>query len=179
VLGSEYNAWSDKPTATHNVTIPFTRMLAGPLDYEPGLLDNATPQQFKPIWGKVMSQTTRCQQLAMFVVYDNPLQIFSGNPSQGSMEPAFMQLLGSIPTTWDTTIITDAAIARYIITARRHGSDWFIAGITDSAARDIKLDLSFLGAGNYAATICKDGINANRNAMDYTIEEKTLTANDN
>lgn len=178
VLGSEYNAWSDKPTATHNVTIPFTRMLAGPLDYEPGLLDNATPQQFKPIWGKVMSQTTRCQQLALFVVYDNPLQIFSGNPSQGSMEPAFMQLLGSIPTTWDTTIITDAAIAHYIITARRHGNDWFIAGITDSTARDIKLDLSFLGAGNYKATICKDGINANRNAMDYTIEEKTLTAND-
>lgn len=179
VLGSEYNAWSDKPTATHNVTIPFTRMLAGPLDYEPGLLDNATPQQFKPIWGKVMSQTTRCQQLAMFVVYDNPLQIFSGNPSQGSMEPAFMQLLGSIPSTWDTTIITDAAIARFIITARRHGNDWFIAGITDSTARDIQLDLSFLGAGNYAATICKDGINANRNAMDYTIEEKTLTVNDN
>lgn len=179
VLGSEYNAWSDKPTATHNVTIPFTRMLAGPLDYEPGLLDNATPQQFKPIWGKVMSQTTRCQQLAMFVVYDNPLQIFSGNPSQGSMEPAFMQLLGTVATTWDTTIITDAAIARYIITARRHGSDWFIAGITDSTARDIKFDLSFLDAGNYAATICKDGINANRNAMDYTIEEKTLTANDN
>ena len=114
----------------------------------------------------------------MFVVYDDPLQIFSGNPSQGSMEPAFMQLLGSIPTTWDTTIITDAAIARYIITARRHGSDWFIAGITDSTARDIKLDLSFLDAGNYTATICKDGINAHRNAMDYTIEEKIVTVND-
>ena len=153
-------------------------MLAGPLEYEPGLLDNATPQQFKPIWGKVMSQTTRCQQLALFVVYDNPLQIFSGNPSQGLTEPAFMQLLGSIPTTWDTTIITHAKIASYIVTARRHGSDWFIAGITDSAARDINLDLSFLAAGNYTATICKDGINANRNAMDYVIEEKTLTAND-
>jgi len=178
VLGSEYNAWSDKPTSSHNCIIPFTRMLAGPLDYEPGLLDNATPQQFKPIWGKVMSQTTRCQQLAMFVVYDNPLQIFSGNPSQGLMEPAFMQLLGSIPTAWDTTIITDAKIGNYIITARRHGSDWFIAGITDTTARNINLDLSFLAAGNYAATICKDGINANRNAMDYIIEEKSLTAND-
>ncbi|CAN5703830.1 glycoside hydrolase family 97 protein [soil metagenome] len=178
VLGSEYNAWSDKPTATHNATIPFTRMLAGPLDYEPGLLDNATPQQFKPIWGKVMSQTTRCQQLALFVVYDNPLQIFSGNPSQGLMEPAFMQLLGSIPTTWDTTIITHAKIAGYIVTARRHGNDWFIAGITDSTARDINLDFSFLDAGNFTATICKDGINADRNAMDYVIEEKTLTAND-
>lgn len=178
VLGSEYNAWSDKPTSSHNCIIPFTRMLAGPLDYEPGLLDNATPQQFKPIWRKVMSQTTRCQQLAMFVVYDNPLQIFSGNPSQGFMEPAFMQLLGSVPTIWDTTIITDARAGAYIVTARKHGNDWFIAGITDTTARDITVPLSFLSAGNYTATICKDGINANRNAMDYTIEEKTLTATD-
>ncbi|MBG9376895.1 glycoside hydrolase family 97 protein [Panacibacter sp. DH6] len=178
ILGSEYNAWSDKPSATHNLTIPFTRMLAGPLDYEPGLLDNATPQQFRPIWGKVMSQTTRCQQLAMFVVYDNPLQIFSGNPSQGLTEPAFMQLLGSLPTTWDTTVIADAAIAKYIVTARRHGNNWFIAGMTDSTARDLQLDLSFLEAGKYNATICKDGINAHRNAMDYVIEETTLVAND-
>ena len=178
VLGSEYNAWSDKPTPTHNATLPFTRMLAGPFDYEPGLLDNATAQQFRPIWGKVMSQTTRCQQLAMFVVYDNPLQIFSGNPSQGYMEPAFMQLLGSIPTTWDTTITLQASIAKYIVTARRHGNDWFIASITDSTARDIQLPLQFLPAGNYTATICKDGINANRNAMDYAIDEKIVTAND-
>ena len=179
VLGSEYNAWSDKVTASHDCIIPFTRMLAGPLDYEPGLLDNATPQQFKSIWGKVMSQTTRCQQLAMFVVYDDPLPIFSGNPSQGYLEPKFMELLGSIPTGWDTTIIVDAKVGNYIITARRKGNDWFIAGITDSSARDVTIDLSFLGEGNYTATICRDGINANRNAMDYAIEEKLLTANDN
>ena len=175
VLGSEYNAWSDKVTASHNCIIPFTRMLAGPLDYEPGLLDNATPQQFKPIWGKVMSQTTRCQQLAMFIVYDNPLQIFSGNPSQGYMEPQFMELLGSIPVSWDTTIVTDAKVGEYIITARRKNNDWFIGGITDSSARDVTIDLSFLNEGNYAATICKDGINADRNAIDYIIEEKVLT----
>ena len=179
VLGSEYNAWSDKVTASHNCIIPFTRMLAGPLDYEPGLLDNATSQQFKPIWGKVMSQTTRCQQLAMFVVYDDPLPIFSGNPSQGFIEPKFMDLLGSIATGWDTTIIVDAKVGEYIITARRKNNDWYIAGITDSSARDVNIDLSFLNDGNYNATICKDGINADRNAMDYVIEEKTLTANDN
>ncbi len=177
VLGSEYNAWSDKVTASHDCIIPFTRMLAGPLDYEPGLLDNATPQQFKPIWGKVMSQTTRCQQLAMFVVYDDPLPIFSGNPSQGYLEPKFMELLGSIPAGWDTTIILDAKVGEYIITARRKNNDWFIAGMTDSSARDITIDLSFLSEGNYNATICKDGINADRNAVDYSIEEKTLTAN--
>ncbi len=179
VLGSEYNAWSDKVTASHDCIIPFTRMLAGPLDYEPGLLDNATPQQFRAIWGKVMSQTTRCQQLAMFVVYDDPLPIFSGNPSQGYLEPKFMELLGSIPAGWDTTIILDAKVGNYIITARRKNNDWYIAGITDSSARDININLSFLSDGNYDATICKDGINADRNAMDYAIDEKTLSANNN
>jgi alpha-glucosidase len=178
ILGSEYNAWSDKPSPGHNITIPFIRMLAGPLDYEPGLLDNATQSQFRPIWGKVMSQGTRCQQLAMFVVYDSPLQIFSGNPSQGYMEPAFMQLLGSIPTGWDTTIVIDAKLANYIVTARRKGNDWFIAGLTDWSTRDLQFPLSFLGEGHYTVTICKDGINANRNAMDYVIEEKTLTQTD-
>jgi len=179
VLGSEYNAWSDKPAAAHNVTLAFTRMLAGPLDYEPGILDNATTKQFKPIWGKVMSQTTRCQQLAMFVVYDSPLQIFSGNPSQGYLEPRFMELLGSIPTSWDTTIVVDARIGEYIITARKKGNDWFIGGMTDSSARNVSINLSFLSKGNYTAIVCRDGINADRNAMDYVIEEKTLTQNDN
>ncbi|MBS1746705.1 MAG: glycoside hydrolase family 97 protein [Bacteroidetes bacterium] len=177
VLGSEYNAWSDKPTSTHNCIIPFTRMLAGPLDYEPGLLDNATPQQFRPVWGKVMSQTTRCQQLAMFVVYDDPMPIFSGNPSQGYMETEFMELLGSIPAGWDTTIIMDAKVGNYIITARKKNNDWFIAGMCDSSARDVELDLSFLDNNNYAAIICKDGINANRNALDYVIEKTSEKRN--
>ena len=124
-----------------------------------------------------MSQTTRCQQLAMFVVYDDPLPIFSGNPSQGYLEPKFMELLGSIPSAWDTTIILDAKVGEYIVTARRKNNDWFIASITDSSARDINIHLSFLNERNYTATICKDGINADRNAMDYAIEEKTLSAN--
>jgi alpha-glucosidase len=170
VLGSEYNAWSDKPTPEHNVTLPFTRMLAGPLDYEPGILDNATKAQFKPIWGKVMSQGTRCHQLAMFVVYNNPLQIFSGNPSQGYLEPNFMELLGSLPTTWDTTIVLEAKVGDYIITARKKEEDWFIGGMTDWTGRTFNLKLSFLSAQNYEATMCEDGINADRYAADYSIK---------
>lgn len=169
VLGSEYNAWSDKPTPEHDLTLPFTRMLAGPLDYEPGILDNATKVQFKPIWGKVMSQGTRCHQLSMFIVYDNPLQIFSGNPSQGFMEPAFMEFLGSFPTSWDTTMIIDAKVSDYIITARKKGDDWFIAGMTDWTARSFDIPLDFIIAGNYEATLCADGINAERYPSDYTI----------
>ena len=173
VLGSEYNAWSDKPTAAHNCTIPFTRMLAGPLDYEPGLLDNATPKMFRPIWGKVMSQTTRCQQLAMFIVYDNPMQIFSGNPSQGYLEPEFMELMGSFPTVWDTTLILQARVTEHIVTARRSGNNWYIGGMSGENAYNCTVDFSFLPPGKYTATVCRDGINADRNAMDYVIENLT------
>jgi len=170
VLGSEYNAWSDKPTPEHDLILPFTRMLAGPFDYEPGILDNATKAQFRPIWGKVMSQGTRCHQLAMFVVYDNPLQIFSGNPSQGYMEPKFMELLGSIPTTWDTTMILDAKVSDYIIIARRKGEEWFIGGMTDWSSRNFTIPLDFLSEGNYEATVCEDGINSDRYPSDYSIK---------
>ena len=178
VLGSEYNAWSDKPSPEHDVTLPFTRMLAGPFDYEPGILDNATKAQFKPIWGKVMSQGTRCHQLSMFVVYDNPLQIFSGNPSQGFLEPEFMELLGSIPSTWDTTIILKAKVSDYIITARKKGNDWFIGGMTDWTARIFDIDLDFLTAENYEATVCTDGINAERYPSDYIIKTSSLKKGD-
>jgi alpha-glucosidase len=174
VLGSEYNIWSDKPTPEHDVTLPFTRMLAGPFDYEPGILDNATKEQFKPINKKVMSQGTRCHQLAMFVVYESPIQIFSGNPSQGLMEPAFMNLLGDIPTTWDETKVLDAKVSDYIITARKKGDDWYIGGMTDWTAREFNLPLNFLDEGMYEATYCIDGINAENYPSDYEIKKVML-----
>lgn len=177
VLGSEYNAWSNKPTPEHNLTLPFTRMLAGPMDYEPGLLDNATHAQHTPIKGKVMSDGTRCQQLAMFVVYDSPLQMFSGNPSQGLLEPNFMDLLGSAPTTWDNTVILDAKVAGYIVTARKKGNDWFIAGMAGENAHDVNLRFDFLDDANYDAVICKDGVNADRYASDYVIINQLINKN--
>jgi len=89
------------------------------------------------------------------------------------MEPAFMELLGSLPTTWDTTIILEANVGDNIVTARRKDNDWFIGGMCAKNAKDIKINFSFLAGGKYAATICRDGINADRNAMDYVIEEST------
>lgn len=107
--------------SAHNVTLPFTRMLGGPMDYEPGLLNNATQDGFRAIPGMVMSQGTRCHQLAMFVVYDSSIQLFAGNPSQGMREPEFMEFLAAIPTTWDETLIIDGKIGEYIITVRNNG----------------------------------------------------------
>jgi alpha-glucosidase len=172
VLGSEYDAWSNRISPGHDVTLPFTRMLAGGFDYEPGILNNATRKGTRPVAGVVTSPGTRCHQLSMFVVYDSPTQVFSGNPSEGMREPEFMQLLANLPTTWDETIITDAKIGEYIVSARKKGNDWFIAGMGDWSERDLTVKFDFLDKGNYKATICKDGINADRYAADYVIQKE-------
>jgi alpha-glucosidase len=174
VLGSEYNIWSDKVTPEHDVTLPFTRQLSGPMDYEPGILDNATKEQFRPVGKKVMTQGTRCHQLAMFVVYESPIQLFSGNPSQGLLEPEFMKLLGSIPTTWDETKVIEAKVSDYIITARKKGDDWYIGGMTDWEARSFQLPLHFLDEGKYEATICIDGVNADNYPSDYILTKQEM-----
>ena len=174
VLGAEWNIWSDLATPEHNVAIAYTRMLAGPLDYEPGLLLNAQKDQFRSIAKNPMSMGTRCHQLAMFAVYDSPLQIFSGNPSHGLKEPEFMHLLGSIPTTWDETKILQGRIGEYIITARKKNNDWFIAGMNNEIAREINLTLDMLENKSYLATICRDGLNAHSYASDYEIIEQVV-----
>lgn len=174
VLGSEYNIWSEKATPEHDLLLPFIRMTAGPMDYEPGILDNATQKTFRPVSEKVMSMGTRCHQAAMFVVYESPITIFSGNPSQGMLEPRFMELLGSVPTVWDTTVIAEAKLGDYIVTARRKGNDWFIGGMSDWTARELSIELGFLGEGDFEAEICEDGINADRYPSDYTIRRETV-----
>jgi len=146
-------------------------MLAGGFDYEPGLLNNATIKGTRPVSGVVTSPGTRCHQLSMFVVYDSPMQIFSGNPSEAMQEPEFMELLGEIPTTWDETIIPDAKVGEYVVTARQKGNNWFVAGMCDWKEKDITLKFNFLNTGQYKATICRDGINADRYAADYLIEK--------
>lgn len=126
----------------------------------------------------VMSYGTRTNQLAMYVIYESPVQFFSGNPSQGMLEPEFMDFLGSIPTTWDTTIVLDARIADYILTARKKGNEWFLGAMTDSVARELTIPLHFLPKGQYTASICEDGINADRYAADYKLSNKSVTAQD-
>ena len=178
LLGSEYNIWSDKATPPHDVTLPYTRMLAGSFDYEPGILNNATQKGFRTLEGMVMSQGTRCHQLAMFAIYDDPMQLFSGNPSQAWLEPKFMEFLGSVPTTWDETIILDGKVGEYIVTARAKGENWYIGGMTDWTARDINIKFDFLDQGNYKTTICKDGVNADRYAADYILMDTTVKKHD-
>ena len=179
VLGSEYNIGSNLASPDHDVTLPFTRMLSGSFDYEPLVFNNATKKGFRAIEGMVMTQGTRSHQLAMFVVYDNPMEIFGGNPAQAWMEPKFTELMGSIPTTWDETNVIDAKVGEYIITARQKGSDWYIGGMSNWSQRDIIIKFDFLdGNVNYNATVCRDGVNADRYAGDYILSDTIIHKND-
>lgn len=167
VMGSEWNGWTPYVTPFHNVTIPFTRMVSGSLDYEPGLLENSNEESFRNTWGRPMSLGTRAHQLSMYLIYDNPLQYFVGNPSQGRREPEFMTFLGSLPTTWEETIILDGKPGEYLVTARLKDGIWYLGAMTNWTERTLTIDLSRLGVDLYDLEGIADGVNANEYASDY------------
>lgn len=176
VLGSEYNIWSDKATPEHDLILPFTRMVSGPMDYEPGFMVNVNKQSFRPVADMLMSMGTRCHQLAMFVAYESPLQLFSGNPSDALLDETYTRFLGTLPTTWDETVVLDAKISDYLLLARRKDSDWYLTAMTDWTERNLTADLSFLGSGSYSAEICEDGINARHYGSDYKMRTEAVNA---
>ncbi|HMV11250.1 MAG TPA: glycoside hydrolase family 97 protein [Cyclobacteriaceae bacterium] len=178
VIGTEYNIWSDKANPEHDLLIPFIRMSSGVMDYEPGLMSNANKDSFKSSRDLVMSQGTRAHQLAMFIVYESPLQLFCGNPSDAWKEKGFMKFLVSFPTTWDETIVLDAKLGDYILVARRKDSEWFIAALGDWTPREFKVDLGFLGEGEFDVTTVMDGINAEKYPADYTINKLSISRKD-
>jgi alpha-glucosidase len=167
VKGLENCKWDSIITPEHNVTLPFTRMLAGPMDYTPGSMRNANRSDFHISNSNPMSLGTRCHQVAMYVVYDAPLQMLSESPSNYNKEVETIQFLSKMKTVWDQTKVLDAKVGDYIVTARKSGNDWYIGAMTDDTARTLELDLSFLDSGEYAMEIMQDGINVDKNAIDY------------
>ena len=167
VKGLENYKWSDQPSLDHNLTLPFIRMLAGPMDYTPGAMINATAKQFKPVHSRPMSPGTRCHQLAMYVVFESPLQMLADSPSNYLREPECMDFLSRVPTTWDETRVIDAKVSEYVLIARQNRDEWYIGALTNWTPRDFTVDLSFLGQGKYTTEIYQDGINADRAAIDY------------
>jgi alpha-glucosidase len=178
VRGLEHNKWSDSASPDNAVTFPFIRMLAGPVDYTPGAMLNAAKPDFVPVFNRPMSQGTRCQQLAMYVVYESPLQMLADSPSNYLREPECLSFLQSVPTVWDETRVIDAAVGDYIVTARRTGTDWYIGAITNWDARDILLDCSFLGECSFTASIFSDGPNADRVGVDFVYGSAVITGRD-
>ncbi len=177
VKGMENNKWDSRPDPDLNVTLPFIRMVAGPMDYTPGAMKNATKENFCPIFEAPMAPGTRCHQLAMYVVFESPLQMLADNPSNYYREPEAMEFLKKVPTVWDKTHVLDAKVGEYLLIARRSGESWFVGAMTNWSSRTLKLDLSFLPEGNYSMQLWRDGINADRHASDFKQENRKVSGN--
>ena len=167
VKGLEWNKWSKEITPAHNVTIPFIRMTAGPMDYTPGAMVNAHEKNFLVSFERPMSMTTRVQQLAMYVVYESPLQMLADNPSNYLHNPECLDLISHMPVTWDETHGLAGEPGKFVVIARRKNDTWYIGAMNGPEARSVEVDLSFLPKGEYEAVIFKDGMNADRYAQDY------------
>jgi alpha-glucosidase len=178
VLGLEQSKWGPLASPDNAVTFPFMRMLAGPVDYTPGAMINAAKKDFQPVFSRPMSQGTRCQQLAMYVVFESPLQMLADSPSNYRREPETLAFLSAVPTVWDETRVLGAAVGEHILIARRRGREWYVGALTGWTARDLVVDLSFLGAGAWQAVAFRDGPNAHRAGVDYAREVKPVAASD-
>lgn len=178
VIGLEYNKWSKRATVTHDVIIPYLRMWVGPMDYTPGAMLNAHLETFYENQHEPMSQGTRSHQLAMYVVYESPLQMMADSPAKYDENPASLNFIKEIPTVWDETIPLEGEVGEYIAIARRHNDIWYIGVLNGSTPRELELDLSFMGKGKKCVSFHEDGINADSQAKDVRVGYCTLQEND-
>lgn len=176
VYGGEQNKWTDDLTPEHNVTLAFTRMAIGPMDYTPGAMTNATQDEFVARFMRPMSLGTRCHQLGMYVVYESPLQMLCDTPTAYEKELECMEFLSAVPAVWDETRVLKAAVGDYVVVARRSGDKWYIGAMTDSTGRNIEVPLSFLGEGQYKIKSWSDGINVATHAEDFQVKQSTVNA---
>ncbi|MDB5119477.1 MAG: glycoside hydrolase family 97 protein [Sphingobacteriales bacterium] len=175
VRGAESDKWDYTINPDHHLIIPFIRMLAGPMDYTPGAMRNKTKASFKPIDpGLPSGQGTRCHELAMYVIYHQPLGMLSDSPTEYKKYPDIMEYLSKVPTVFDETTVLNAKVAEYAVMAKRKGNDWFVGAMTNWDSRELKLDFKFLKPGiTFKAEIYTDGKDANTDAEQY--ERKTIS----
>ena len=178
VKGLENMKWGTDNQPGYDVSIPFIRMMSGSMDYTPGGMRNATKEAFRPVNSNPMTQGTRSHQLAMYTIFEAPLQMLSDNPSIYQREQESTNFIAAIPTTFDATVALDGKVGDFVSIARKKGNTWYTGAMTNWNARDLTVDLSFLGDGSYKATIFEDGINAGKDATDYTTKTITVTAKD-
>ncbi len=178
VKGLENFKWANEDQPRYTNTLPFIRMLAGPMDYTPGAMRNANNANFRPINNNPMSKGTRCQQLAEYVVFYAPLQMLSDNPTIYMKEQECTDFITKVPTSWDETVPLDGKVSEYVAVARRKNDTWFVGAMSNWTAREITLNFSFLPAGTYTAEVFKDGVNADRQATDYKKEMMKISSGD-
>ncbi len=176
VHGLEQLKWSPESVdmVTYDVAVPFIRMVAGQMDYTQGAMRNAARGSYRPVNSEPMSQGTRCRQLALYVVFNSPINMLCDSPTEYMREPESLEFIASIPTVWDETLPLSGRVGEHVTLARRSGNDWYIGGITGWESRDMTVDLSFLPAGQYEMTLFRDGVNAHRKGIDYRKETRTV-----
>ena len=162
----------------YDVTAPYLRMLVGPMDYTPGAITNATRAQFFGNNDHPMSQGTRAHQVAMYTIFDAPLQMMADSPTKYEREQPTTDFIRQIPTVFDEIKVIDGRIGEYIVLAKRKGSTWYLAAMTDWTPRDMEIPLNMLSAGTHNAEIFADGINADRDATDYCKLQQQVGKND-
>lgn len=177
VAGMEQSKAGARDNPLHRTTIPFTRMLTGPMDYTPGGFDNVTEDAFVPRMIHPMVMGTRAQQLAFYVVYRSPFQMVSDAPSAYANQPAF-QFIRDVPVTWDETRALNGRPGEFLTIARRKGESWYLGSITNWDARTLQTPLDFLGSGGYTAEIYEDAADAAENPKDVSIRKQTVHAGD-
>ncbi len=178
VKGLEHNKWSKDITPTHNLTLPFIRMVSGPMDYTPGAMNNAQPNNFQSVFSRPMSMGTRMHQIAMYVIYESPLQMMADSPSNYMKESECAKFISEIPTIWEDTRVMAASVAEYLVIARKNGDNWYMGAMTNEKEREFTFDLSFLSEGIYLAEILEDGINADHYASDFKKIFRTVSKKD-
>lgn len=181
VKGLENYKWGtfrkgDPDQLRYDVTIPFIRMAAGPLDYTPGAMSNSTQASYRPSNDAPMSLGTRAHQVAMYVIYDGALQMLADSPSAYDREPECTDFMAAIPTVFDETRVLAGEVGEYVAIARRAGDVWYIGAMTNASPRTLNMALDFLNPEiTYDATILSDGVNAAKHPTDYKISTKKLT----
>lgn len=185
VKGLENSKWEPRTASgplhdqpRYDVTVPFLRMQAGPMDYTPGAMQNATKDCFFGNNDHPMSQGTRVHQMAMYVIFEAPLQMLADSPTKYMREQECTDFIAAVPTVFDETVVIGGEMGEYVILARRKGSTWYLGAMTSWTARDVEIPLGMLPAGEHRAVMFQDGVNAAKEATDYRRTERTVTAGD-
>lgn len=173
VAGLENHKWGSFVTPEHNVTLPFTRMVAGPMDYTPRAMINFHEKDHKVWFNLPASVGTRCHQLGMYVVYESPLQMLADSPSNYYREEKCMDFLSQVPVVWDETRVLKASVGEYIVVARRSGDTWFIGGMVGKKGQKFDITLDFI-KGNKTLTCWEDGVNVDLQAQDFACRTKKV-----
>jgi alpha-glucosidase len=176
IHGAEQSKWNNTANPDYHLEFPFIRMLAGPLDYTPGSMRNVHVSQFRPTDpGIPMTMGTRARELAMYVLFDQPLGYLCDSPTEYRKFPTVMSFLSKVPTIWEETIPLAAEVGEYAVLAKRKGADWYVAAMTNSKARQLEIDFSFLPEGNFFAEVLRDNEFSDINAKVMSREVISVT----